>query len=163
MKSLFLGSLLFSLSLLGIWLLPGQEKPTRSTAKSSQPKPPAKIGNPSFLSPHFRPITLHRDHLFLELLHRSSFHQDLQAHFFLGHHRPSFLQHQVLLVHFQGLRHPSFLLVRQVHHLFRPSFLLVLQAHHLNHHRVHLSTHSLLLASSSHHHQLCLDHHLVHH
>jgi len=65
MKSLFLGSLLFSLSLLGIWLLPGQEKPTRSTAKSSQPKPPAKIGNPSFLSPHFRPITLHRDHLFV--------------------------------------------------------------------------------------------------
>jgi YVTN family beta-propeller protein len=65
MKSLLLGSFLLSLSLLGIWLLPGQERPTRPTANSSRPKPPAKIGHPSFLSPHFRPITLHRDHLFV--------------------------------------------------------------------------------------------------
>jgi YVTN family beta-propeller protein len=65
MKRLLLGSLLFALSLLGIWLLPGLEKPSRPSANSSQSQPPAHIGNPSFLSPHFRPITLHRDHLFV--------------------------------------------------------------------------------------------------
>jgi YVTN family beta-propeller protein len=65
MKNLFLGSLLFSLSLVGIWLLPGLENPTRSSANRSQPKPPTKVGNPSFLSPHSNPIALHRDHLFV--------------------------------------------------------------------------------------------------
>ncbi len=64
MKQLFLGLLLAAFSITGIWLLPALEK-TASAPGTSTPPPPAKVGHPQFLSPHFNPIALHHDHLFV--------------------------------------------------------------------------------------------------
>ena len=63
MKRLLAGSFLITFSILGIWLLPARDQKNTS---GNEPAPsPAKIGHPSFLSPHFKPIILHRSHLFV--------------------------------------------------------------------------------------------------
>lgn len=64
MKSLFLAIILTAVFLTGIWLLPALERTAGSRGKSSPPSP-AKVGHPSFLSPHANPIRLHRDHLYV--------------------------------------------------------------------------------------------------
>ena len=60
MKKRLLGLGLTALSLTGIWLLPAREN-----QPSPKPPRPATIGHPQFLSPHFKPIALHRDALFV--------------------------------------------------------------------------------------------------
>ena len=63
MKPLLAGFILITFSFLGIWLLPASDK---KHPEGDQTTPsPAKVGHPSFLSPHFKPIVLHRDHLFV--------------------------------------------------------------------------------------------------
>ena len=63
MKRLLAGSFLITFSILGIWLLPARDQKNTS---GNEPAPsPTKIGHPSFLSPHFKPIILHRSHLFV--------------------------------------------------------------------------------------------------
>jgi YVTN family beta-propeller protein len=63
MKHFFAGLLLIIFTLLGAWLLPARDQKDNST---DQPTPaPAKVGHPSFLSPHFKPIVLHQDRLFV--------------------------------------------------------------------------------------------------
>ena len=60
----FIPAILFAtIPAIGIWLLPAREDSSRTSANT--PPPSAKIGHPSFLSPHFKPIVLHREHLFV--------------------------------------------------------------------------------------------------
>lgn len=63
MKRLFAGLLLIIFTLLGAWLLPARNQKDNSTDQTTPA--PAKIGHPSFLSPHFKPIVLHQDRLFV--------------------------------------------------------------------------------------------------
>jgi YVTN family beta-propeller protein len=65
LSDLFPAFLLAAIPLVGIWLLPGLEKPSGAHDDAAAPAVPAAIGHPSFLSPHFKPIVLHRDHLFV--------------------------------------------------------------------------------------------------
>ena len=62
MKPLTLGILLTTISFTGIWLLPARDK---QPAPSLRPPKPATVGHPSFLSPHFKPIVLLKDTLFV--------------------------------------------------------------------------------------------------
>jgi YVTN family beta-propeller protein len=62
MKTLLFGLIATLTSIAGIWLLSASDTLAR---KAGQPKPPAKVGHPSFLSPHFKPIVLHDDRLFV--------------------------------------------------------------------------------------------------
>jgi len=48
------------------WLMQSSAKPIKaSNLKASSPKPPAKIGYPSLMSPHSSPIALHQNRLFV--------------------------------------------------------------------------------------------------
>lgn len=62
MKPLFFGLLGAVLSLTGIWLVPARDK---QPASPLPPPRPATVGHPSFLSPHFKPIVLLNDTLFV--------------------------------------------------------------------------------------------------
>jgi len=55
-----LGFSLVAISLIGIWLLPARED-----HPSPLPPRPATVGHPQFLSPHFKPIVLLKDTLFV--------------------------------------------------------------------------------------------------
>ncbi len=56
---------LLGIGFLGIgWLTHGHAKPDTKTAADT-PRDPAKIGHPSFLSPHASPIVVHGDHVFV--------------------------------------------------------------------------------------------------
>lgn len=62
MRPLFLFLFATLGSIAGIWLLPASDTPQKNAVR---PAPPAKVGHPSFLSPHFQPIVLHNDLLFV--------------------------------------------------------------------------------------------------
>jgi len=62
MKPLLFGLFAILGSVTGIWLLSASDTPAQ---KAGRPAPPAKVGHPSFLSPHFKPIVLHQDLLFV--------------------------------------------------------------------------------------------------
>lgn len=64
MNRLIPGLLFATVSIVGIWLLPALEEPPRPSPDTTPPAP-AKVGHPSFLSPHFKPIVLHQDQLFV--------------------------------------------------------------------------------------------------
>lgn len=58
------GLLFATVSVIGIWLVSALEETTRPSPDIA-PSAPATVGHPSFLSPHFHPIALHHDHLFV--------------------------------------------------------------------------------------------------
>ena len=63
MKRLLAGFTLIVFSFLGVWLLPARDQ---KNVSDDRPTPsPAKVGHPSFLSPHFKPIVVHQDRLFV--------------------------------------------------------------------------------------------------
>jgi DNA-binding beta-propeller fold protein YncE len=62
MNRIIPGLLFATVSVIGIWLVPALEEATRPSPDIAPPAP-AKVGHPSFLSPHFHPIALHHDHL----------------------------------------------------------------------------------------------------
>lgn len=63
MKRFLAGFILITFSILGVWLLPARDR--KNTSGDQSAPLPAKVGHPSFLSPHFRPIVLHHNRLFV--------------------------------------------------------------------------------------------------
>ena len=63
MKRLLAGFILIAFSSLGVWLLPARDQKNVSNDRAIPV--PAEVGHPSFLSPHFKPIVVHQDRLFV--------------------------------------------------------------------------------------------------